>query len=171
MHIETRKNGTFYLKESVYNPATKLPKNTSIYLGSNPIQAKNKLKTLTDDSALLEQIPDALPYEVELDKVIRNLQKLNGLQTDGMIRLISDYLDDLLKAKQFISRARKGILAPAIDCPECRFKNANYCNHFKQSFINGNGRYKDGKPLRCLAYELGELKSYHGSIKLPRDFR
>ena len=62
MNIELRKNGTFYLKDSIYNPITKLPKNTSTYLGSNPIQARNKLMTLTNDPALLAQIPDIELY-------------------------------------------------------------------------------------------------------------
>ncbi|MCM0757197.1 MULTISPECIES: hypothetical protein [Sporomusa] len=170
MHIEIRKNGTFYLKDSVYNRETKLPKNTSIYLGSNPIQAKSKLKTLTDDLVLLEQIPNTFLYEIELDKAIKNLQKLNNLQTAGIGRLIKEYLHELLQAKQFISKAREGVLAPTSDCPDCRFKNANHCDHFNQNFITGNIKYRD-KSLRCPAYELGQTKSPIGSIKLPRDFR
>lgn len=171
MHIEIRKNGTFYLKDSIYNPVTKLPKNKSIYLGSNPLQAKQKLKTLTDDAVLLNQIPDTLPYEIELDKVIRNLQKLNGLQTNGVTRLVKEYLDSLLQAKLFLAAARKGIVAPTPDCQACRYKKANRCDHFDRDFINGNGRYKDGKPVRCLAYELGKTRPGNGAIKLPRDFR
>lgn len=171
MNIEIRKNGTFYLKDSVYNSVTKLPKNTSTYLGSNPIQAKDKLKTLTDDEALLKQIPDTLPYEIELDRAIKNLQKLNNLRTDGVTGLIKDYLNDLLNAKQFIIMAREGIVAPTTDCQGCRFKNANHCDHFKQNFMSGNGRYKNGRPVRCLAYELGQSRSTTGSIKLPCDFR
>ena len=170
MHIEVRKNGTFYLKDSFYNRETKLPKNTSIYLGSNPIQAKNKLKTLTDDVALLEQIPDILLYEVEHHKAIKNLQKLDNLRTAGVARLITEYLQELLQAKQFISKAREGVLAPTADCPACRFKQANHCDHFNQNFITGNIKYRD-KSLRCPAYELGQAKSPMGSIKLPRDFR
>jgi hypothetical protein len=171
MNIEIRKNGTFYLKHSTYNSATKLPKNTSIYLGSNPIQAKNKLKALTDDLALLEQIPDVLPYEVEIDKVIRDLQKLNNLQAEGIRRIINEYLDSLIRSKQFIHTAKKGVIAPTIDCPDCRFKNENLCTHFEHTFINGNGKYKDGKAIRCIAFKLGETKPNNGSIKLPRDFR
>ncbi|MDF2570209.1 MAG: hypothetical protein K0R55_1813 [Sporomusa sp.] len=171
INIEIRKNGTFYLKDSVYNPKTKLPKNKSIYLGSNPIQAKEKLKTLTDDLSLLKQIPDTQLYDIELDKAIKNLQRLNDLQTDGVTRLINYHLDDLLNAKQFITTAREGVVPPTVDCPSCRFKNTNYCEHFKQNFISGNGKYKDGKPARCPAYEVGQTKSNNCSIKLPRDFR
>lgn len=171
MNIEIRKNGTFYLKDSVYNPETKFPKNTSIYLGSNPIQAKQKLKTLTDDLALLEQIPDTLLYDIEIDKAIKNLQKLNDLQTDGVIRLIKDYLNELTNAKLFITTAREGIVSPTADCPDCRFKNVSRCDHFKQNFMSVNGKYKDGKPVRCPAYEVGQTKPTNGSIKLPRDFR
>lgn len=171
MNIEIRKNGTFYLKDSTYNPETKLPKNTSIYLGSNPLQAKNKLKTLTKDLALLDQIPDTLPYEIELDQAIKNLQNLNVLRTEGVKRLIDTYLNDLLNVKQFISNAKKRIVAATVDCPGCRFKNANHCEHFKQNFIIGNGRNKEGRAIRCPAYELGEIKPPNGSIKLPRDFR
>ncbi|TWH49030.1 hypothetical protein [Sporomusa sp. KB1] len=171
MNIELRKNGTFYLKDSSYNPETKLPKNTSIYLGSNPLQAKAKLKTFTDDLALLDQIPDTLPYEIELNKAIKNLQKLNTLQTEGVMRLINYYLNDLLHAKQFIHKAKQGSIPPTSDCPGCRFKTANRCDHFKQNFLIGNNRYKEGTPIRCPAYELGQVKLPAGSIKLPRDFR
>ena len=171
MNIEIRKNGTFYLKDSVYNPETKLPKNTSTYLGSNPLQAKAKLKTLTDDLNLLDHIPDALPYEIELNKAIKTLQKLNDLRTEWITRLINDYLNELVNAQQFISKAQKGSVAPTADCPVCRFKAANYCDHFKQKFMIGNGRYKEGKPIRCPANEVGQIKLPHGAIKLPRDFR
>jgi hypothetical protein len=171
MYIEKRKNGTFYLKKSVYNPKTKMPQNTSIYLGSNAVQAKDKLKSLTNDVTLLEQIPDILPYEVEIEKTIKSLQKLNDLQTEGVTRLINNYLTDLLNAKQFIVIAREGTVVPTADCPDCRFKNANYCDHFEHRFLAGTGRYKDGKPIHCLAYEFGKIKSPMGSIKLPRDFR
>ncbi len=171
MYIEKRKNGTFYLKKSVYNPDTKMPQNTSIYLGSNPVQAKDKLKNLTDDSALLEQIPDVFPYEIEIDKAIKNLQKLSDLRTEGINRLIKDYLNDLLYAKQFLLIAQEGTVVPTVDCPDCRFKNVGFCEHFKHRFLSGNGRYKDGKPVRCLACELEKNKPPHGTIKLPRDFR
>lgn len=171
MHIEIRKNGTFYLKNSVYNPATKLPKNTSIYLGSNPVQAKNKLKTLTDDAALLAQIPDAQLYEIEVDKAIKKLKNLLGLQSAGVTRLITEYVQDLLEAKQFILKAREGNIALTGDCLSCRYKNSNFCNHFKHNFVSGNIRYKDGKPLRCIAYEAGPRNLPKGNIKLPRDFR
>ncbi|SMC56391.1 hypothetical protein [Sporomusa malonica] len=171
MNVEIRKNGTFYLKNSVYNPETKLPKNTSIYLGSNPIQAKEKLKSLTDNLELLAQIPDIHPYEIELYKAIKHLQKLNGLQTEGITKLIKDYLNELLNAKQFIISAQEGIVVPTADCPGCRFNKANQCGHFKQNFTSGNGKYKDGKPIRCLAYEFGQNRPTIGSIKFPRDFR
>ena len=169
MYIEKRKNGTFYLKKSVYNPETKKPQNTSIYLGSNPVQAKDKLKDLTDDTTLLEQIPDILPYEVEIEKAIKNLQTLNNLRAEGVTKIIKECLNELLNAKQFIQIAREGTLVPTADCLDCRFKSANQCDHFKNMFLTGNGRYKDGSPIRCLAYELRKIK--HGSIKLPRDFR
>lgn len=171
MYVEKRKNGTFYLKESVYNPETKLPKNTSIYLGSNPIQAKAKLKLLTDDLALLEQIPDIQLYEIELNNAIKELQKLNGFQTEGVTRLIKYYLNELLNAQQFIIASRDGIIVLTADCPDCRFNKANHCYHFKQNISNGKGRYKDGKPIRCIASELGETELARGTIKLPRDFR
>ena len=169
MYIEKRKNGTFYLKRSVYNPETKRPQNTSIYLGSNPVQAKDKLKTLTNDVSLLEQIADILPYEIEIEKAIRELQKLNNLRTEGVTKIIKECLTDLSNAKQFMQIAREGTLVPTSDCVDCRFKNANQCDHFKNIFLTGNGRYKDGSLIRCLAYELGKTKQ--GSIKLPRDFR
>ncbi|QDR80610.1 hypothetical protein [Sporomusa termitida] len=171
MNIEIRKNGTFYLKDSIYNPVTKLPKNTSIYLGSNPLQAKQKLKTLTDDAALLNQIPDTLPYEIELDKAIKNLQKLNGLQTNGVTRLVKEYLAGLLQARLLIATARAGMVAPTVECRDCRYKQGNHCDHFDSEFINGNGKYKDGNPVRCVAYEAGRARPGNGLIKLPRDFR
>lgn len=171
MNIEIRKNGTFYLKDSIYNPETKLPKNTSIYLGSNPIQAKEKLKSLTENPDLLAQIPDIHPYEFELHKTLKHLQKLNGLQTEAITKLINDYLNELLSAKQFIISAQEGLVAHTTDCPGCRFNKVNHCGHFKQHFMGGNGKYKDGKPIRCLAYEFGQSKPTIGSIKFPRDFR
>lgn len=146
-----------------------MPQNTSIYLGSNPVQAKDKLKSLTDDETLLEQIPDVLPYEVEIEKAIKALQKLNELRTEGVTKIIKDCLTDLTNAKQFIQIAREGTLVSSNDCLDCRFKNANQCEHFKHIFLAGSGRYKDGKAIRCIAYELGNTK--YGSIKLPRDFR
>ena len=172
MNIEIRKNGTFYLKDSFYNPATKFPKNTSIYLGSNPLQAKQKLKMLTDDEALLNQIPDTLPYEIEIEKAIKSLQKLKGVEANGVTRLVKESLDSFLQAQLFIATARQGMLAPAADCQDCRYKKGNHCHHFDDDFINGNGKYKDGKPVRCLAYESGGgTRPGNGIIKLPRDFR
>lgn len=171
MYVEKRKNGTFYLKESVYNPETKLPKNTSVYLGSNPIQAKEKLKLLTDDLAILEQIPDIQLYEIELNKIVKELQKLNGFQTEGVKRIIKGYLNELLNAKQFLISAQEGIVIPTADCPGCRFKKSNHCCHFNRNFTNGHGRYKDGKMIRCVASELGQKELFKGSIKFPRDFR
>lgn len=171
MYVEKRKNGTFYLKESVYNPETKLPKNTSIYLGSNPLQAKEKLKLLTDNSTLLEQISDVQLYEIELNRVLKKLQKLDQLQTTGMTRIVKDYLNELLNAKQFIIAAQNGVVVLTADCPGCRFNRANHCQHFKQNFMIGHSNYKDGKRIRCVACEPGTGETTLGSIKLPRDFR
>lgn len=173
MYIEKRKNGTFYLKESVYNPETKLPKNTSIYLGSNPIQAKEKLKQYTDDLAILNQIPDMQLYEIELNKLIKELQKLTQIQSEGVNRILKDYLNVLINARQFILSAKDGVVVRTSDCPNCRFNKAIYCGHFKQNFVSSQGKYRDGKLPRCIASELGksELTGSRGMIKLPRDFR
>lgn len=171
MHIEKRKNGTFYLKDSIYNPKTQLPKNTSIYLGSNPIQAKEKLKLLTDDLTIIEQIADTEQYEIEINKAIKELKKLNQFQTEGLIRLMNNYLNELSNAQQFIIAAQDGIVIPTVDCPGCRFKKANHCYHFKQNFTSGHDKYKDKKLIRCIACELGKHELNRGSIKLPRDFR
>ncbi len=171
MFVEKRKNGTFYLKKSVYNPETKQPRNTSIYLGSNPIQAKEKLKLLTDDSTILQQIPDCQLYEIELNTAVKELQKLNGFQTEGVKGLIKDYLHELLNARQFMIAAQDGFVVATADCPGCRFKKGNHCCHFQQDFTSGSGRYKDGKLVRCVASEPGKNELTRGIIKLPCDFR
>ncbi|WP_371369148.1 hypothetical protein SRRS_24440 [Sporomusa rhizae] len=172
MYIEKRKNGTFYLKESIYNPETKLPKNTSIYLGSNPIQAKEKLKQYTDDLVILNQIPDMQLYEIELNKIIKELQKVNQIQSEGVNRIFEDYLTVLINARQFILTAKGGIVVRTADCPNCRFNKPTYCEHFKQNFVSSQGKYRDGKLPRCIASELGRSEPIgRGMIKFPRDFR
>jgi hypothetical protein len=169
MYVEKRKNGTFYLKKSVYNPKTKLPKNTSIYLGSNPVQAREKLKLLTDDSVIWEQIPDVQPYEMELDVAVKALRKLHGFKTEGIKKLIEGYLNELVTAKQFVTAARDGVVVPTADCSGCRFNKANHCCHFNRNFMHS--KYRDGRLLRCPACELGQSEPAKGSIKFPRDFR
>jgi hypothetical protein len=171
MYIELRKNGTFYLKDSVYNPETKLPQNTSIYLGSNALQAKEKLKALTADPALLAQIPDVKLYEIELDRALKSLQKLNCLETPGLTRLITEYVSELATARQFLTSARQGLVIQTADCPGCLFKAGNHCHHFEQNFTQPAGKPADGKAVRCLAYEPGPKRLHTGSIKLPRHFR
>lgn len=171
MHIEIRKNGTFYLKDSTYNPQTKLPKNTSVYLGSNPLQAKIKLAALSSDLSLLAQIPDTYLYEVELAKAIKQLQTLKSIQSEGISKLIHEQLQTLVTAKEFLVKAKQGIVVPTVDCPGCRSKNANHCSHFKQTIKMGNGRTKEGILIHCPAYEAGKPKPTNGAIKLPRDFR
>ncbi|HWR07408.1 hypothetical protein [Sporomusa sp.] len=171
MYVEKRKNGTFYLKESVYNPKTKLPKNTSVYLGSNPIQAKEKLRSLTEDLVILAQIPDINPYELELNMAIKELQKLNQFTAKGVSRLITEYLNELMNAKQFIITAQNGSVALTADCIGCLFKKANHCCHFDLNFSGRQDRYATGKQTRCVAWELGKSELTKGSIKLPREFR
>lgn len=171
MYIEKRKNGAFYLKSSVYNPVTKLPKNTSTYLGSNPIQAKEKLKALTDDKNLLDQIPDVTLYEYELMLASKALSKLNVFNTKGLNKILQDCLTEVLNAEKFICSAHKGKVFPTIDCPWCRFKKANFCCFFDKPFMNGNGKNENGHSIRCIVYEPIEVNSKRGTIKLPGDFK
>lgn len=171
MYVEKRRNGTFYLKESVYNPKTKRPQNKSVYLGANAIQAKEKLSLLTDDPVLLEQIPDMQRYEMELERAIKELKKLNGFQTEGVNGVINDVLHELLQAKQFISTAQAGFVAITAECPGCRFNRANHCQHFKQNFRLGVKQSGERKQSRCMAKETGAGETVKGTIRLPCDFR
>ena len=171
MYIEHRKNGTFYLKDSIYNSKTKQPQNTSIYLGSNALQAKEKLKTLTEDPVLLAQIPDTALFEIELIKALKSLEKLKKVKSPALARLLNEYVNDLLAAQQFIESAKKGVIMPAANCSGCLFKQVNHCKYFGHDFTYGAKKYRDIQPAQCLAAEPGQNPSHTGSIKLPRDFR
>ncbi|CUH94190.1 hypothetical protein P22_0256 [Propionispora sp. 2/2-37] len=171
MYVEKRRNGTFYLKESVYDPKTKRPKNKSVYLGANAIQAKEKLRLLTEDPALLGQIPDIQRYEMELDKVVKEIKKLNGFQAEGINDFISDMVHELLQAKQFIAAAQAGLVVLTADCPGCCFNKANHCQHFRQNFRIGVKQSGGKNILRCMAKESGDSETITGTIRLPCEFR
>lgn len=170
MYIEKRKNGTFYLKESIYNPVTKSPKNTSIYLGSNPIQAREKLKSLTDDPDLLAEIPDVPLYQIEIDRAIHEFQKLCDFRSESLRKFMEEHHSELLRAKQFLESAQTGTVLLTADCHVCRFKEANYCKHFQQYFFVQGVNYGT-KSGPCMACEKDGNKQPKGTIKLPRDFR
>lgn len=178
MFIEKRKSGTFYLRENEYNPDNKKRPTIKIskYLGNNPISAKNKLKTLTevpseDLQRLLDQIPETPLYEVELDKLIKTLEKVKGFHTEGATRYIDDALKDLKLSKEFILRTRaENILTLTIDCANCRFKIGNHCDHFKRSSMSSNIKTVEGRPVRCHAFEKRQNQS-NGTIKTPSYFK
>ncbi|BBB89582.1 MAG TPA: hypothetical protein PKA28_14465 [Methylomusa anaerophila] len=74
MYIEKRANGTYYLRESKWDPKLKQTVSTVTYLGRNACKAHAKLAILTQNEDLLYEMAHIYDCDELLVKIIKSLE-------------------------------------------------------------------------------------------------
>jgi len=129
MYIEKRANGTYYLRESTWDPQLKQAVSTATYLGKNARKAHEKLVTLTQNEALLYEITHIYDCDELLIKIIKQLH--SHRKSCDYVN-INSVLNSCIVSLEGLWGVRSNEATLQAGCLKCRHYDMNFCNYYDQ---------------------------------------
>jgi len=129
MYIEKRANGTYYLRESTWDPKLKQAVSTVTYLGKNARKAHEKLVTLTPNKDLLYEM--AHIYDCD-ELLVKTIKMLNSHKNSCDYVNINNILECCIVSLEGLWGIRNNEAALQVGCLKCRHYGKDYCTYYDQ---------------------------------------
>jgi hypothetical protein len=129
MYIEKRINGSYYLRESLWDSKGKKKVSKAIYLGKDSRNAYEKLATLTTDEALLKELAEVYDCDESLGRIIKViLDHRQKCDYDNINKVLDKCIVDL----QRFWNIRSDDDGTHQECQGCLHHHADDCRYFHQ---------------------------------------